>query len=78
MINLADRLAEDRILPAGLGGLLVEPDDVGIQVRRGAKDGPEGLQGAVRFWVLLPQATTAAAAASTASGVCFRPAKARA
>ena len=78
-IDLADRLAENGILLVRFGGLLVDPDDVGIQVRCVAKDPPQGLQGVGRgCWMLLPQATTAAAAASTASGVFFKPAKARA
>ena len=73
-IDLAERLADDRVLQAGFGALLVQFDDVGVEIGRFAEHRFQRFDGVWRCWDVGPQLMIAPQAASTASAVFFRPA----
>ena len=72
-VDLAEGLAHDRLVVAGLGRLGVELDDVAVEVLGLLEDMPQRSIALARLPMSRPQLTIAPQAASTASAVLPRP-----
>ena len=77
-VDLAQRLADEGVVMFRLGDLRIQPGDVGVELVAALQRIGSTSRACSRFCTLLPQLMTAPQAASTASGIRFRPANARA